>query len=183
MSKSNDFARDLNEQPPAVRLGETDLQLHGVQVPPEPLSPAPRVEAPEIEIPPAPAPAKKNKVPLLLLPLLAIGALAYLATARRASTSQPITGAALSTSATPRGATPRGATLRGATASANKAKLKALWNKGAALKRRGDFAGARRVWQQGLKIEPGNRGFQQSIARLPSGSKRNAHRKNHRTHR
>ncbi|HEX9997895.1 MAG TPA: hypothetical protein VGB45_12175 [Abditibacterium sp.] len=54
-----------------------------------------------------------------------------------------------------------------APASSQLAQMKALWKRGAAAKQRGDFAGARRYWQQGLKIQPNNIGFQESIAKLP----------------
>ena len=54
-----------------------------------------------------------------------------------------------------------------APASAQLAQMKALWKQGADAKHKGDFAGARRYWQQGLKIQPTNKGFQESIAKLP----------------
>lgn len=47
------------------------------------------------------------------------------------------------------------------------AQMKALWKLGAAAKKRGDYAGARRIWNQGLQIQPNNIGFQESIAKLP----------------
>jgi hypothetical protein len=51
--------------------------------------------------------------------------------------------------------------------SAQMSQLKALWKRGAAAKHRGDYAGARRYWNQGLKIQPDNVGFRESIAKLP----------------
>ncbi len=45
--------------------------------------------------------------------------------------------------------------------------LKALWKRGADAKHRRDYAGARRFWGQGLKIDPNNVGFRQSLAKLP----------------
>jgi len=54
-----------------------------------------------------------------------------------------------------------------APASDKRSQLRAIWKRGAAAKKRGDFAGARRFWNQGLKIQPDNIGFQESIAKLP----------------
>ncbi len=48
-----------------------------------------------------------------------------------------------------------------------KTRLKALWKQGADAKHRGDTNAARRIWQQGLQVQPGNRGFIESIAKLP----------------
>lgn len=48
-----------------------------------------------------------------------------------------------------------------------KTRLKALWKQGADAKHRGDYKAARRIWQQGLQVQPGNRGFIESIAKLP----------------
>lgn len=48
-----------------------------------------------------------------------------------------------------------------------KTRLKALWQQGADAKHRGDNDAARRIWQQGLQVQPGNRGFIESIAKLP----------------
>lgn len=48
-----------------------------------------------------------------------------------------------------------------------KTRLKALWKQGAAAKHRGDYAAARRIWRQGLQVQPNNRGFIESIAKLP----------------
>jgi hypothetical protein len=45
--------------------------------------------------------------------------------------------------------------------------LKALWNQGAAAKHRGDYAGARRAWQQILRLRPGHPGIQEAINKLP----------------
>ena len=45
--------------------------------------------------------------------------------------------------------------------------LKALWRRGADAKHRRDYDGARRYWNQGLKIQPNNTGFKESIAKLP----------------
>lgn len=50
---------------------------------------------------------------------------------------------------------------------ARKAQLKALWKKGADAKHRGDNAGARKAWQQALKLQPGHPGFQDAIDKLP----------------
>ncbi len=54
-----------------------------------------------------------------------------------------------------------------APASAQLSRLRALWKRGADAKHRGDIAGARRYWNQGLKIQPDNVGFRESIAKLP----------------
>lgn len=48
----------------------------------------------------------------------------------------------------------------------NLSQLKALWKRGADAKHRGDLAAARRYWTQGLKLEPNNIGFKESIAKL-----------------
>ncbi len=45
--------------------------------------------------------------------------------------------------------------------------MKTLWKRGADAKHRGDYASARRLWNQGLKIQPTNTGFRESIAKLP----------------
>jgi hypothetical protein len=47
------------------------------------------------------------------------------------------------------------------------AQLKALWKQGADAKHRGDNAGARRAWQQMLKLHPGHVGVQDAINKLP----------------
>jgi hypothetical protein len=53
-----------------------------------------------------------------------------------------------------------------------RARLKALWKQGAAAKHRGDLDEARRIWEQGLKLQPDNRGFIESIAKLGLKSNR-----------
>lgn len=52
-------------------------------------------------------------------------------------------------------------------APAVKARLKVLWKQGADAKHRKDYAGARRAWNQALKLAPGYPGFADSIAKLP----------------
>ena len=47
-----------------------------------------------------------------------------------------------------------------------KARLKALWEQGARAKQSGDTAGARRAWQQILKLRPGHPGIQEAIDKL-----------------
>lgn len=47
-----------------------------------------------------------------------------------------------------------------------KAQLTALWKQGAQAKQRGDAAGARRAWQQMLKLRPGHPGIQEAIDKL-----------------
>lgn len=47
-----------------------------------------------------------------------------------------------------------------------KAQLKALWEQGARAKQNGDSAGARRAWQQILKLRPGHPGIQEAIDKL-----------------
>lgn len=44
--------------------------------------------------------------------------------------------------------------------------LKRLWNQGKTAKHRGDYAGAKRAWQQALKLCPGHPGFAPSIQKL-----------------
>lgn len=53
-----------------------------------------------------------------------------------------------------------------APASAQSSQLKALWKRGADAKHRGDLAAALRYWNQGLKIQPNNAGFKESIAKV-----------------
>jgi hypothetical protein len=47
-----------------------------------------------------------------------------------------------------------------------KARLKELWNQGAAAKSRGDNAAARRAWTQILRLRPGHPGIREAIAKL-----------------
>ena len=54
---------------------------------------------------------------------------------------------------------------------AMKKKLKVLWDKGRTAKSKGDYAGARRYWQDALKISPQHPGFKDSIDKLPGGPK------------
>ncbi|MDF2441533.1 MAG: hypothetical protein JWN98_2517 [Abditibacteriota bacterium] len=46
------------------------------------------------------------------------------------------------------------------------AQLKTLWERGARAKQNGDTAGARRAWQQILKLRPGHPGIQEAIDKL-----------------
>ena len=46
-------------------------------------------------------------------------------------------------------------------------KLKRLWKQGAAAKKRRDYAGARRSWQEMLRVRPGHPGVQEAIDKLP----------------
>ncbi|PQV63358.1 hypothetical protein B1R32_11213 [Abditibacterium utsteinense] len=64
----------------------------------------------------------------------------------------------------PQGASPVNPGI--APASAQTSQLKALWKQGADAKHRGDYAAARRFWNQGLKIQPDNAGFRESLAKL-----------------
>jgi len=46
-------------------------------------------------------------------------------------------------------------------------KLKAFWEAGATAKHNKDFAGARKAWQEALRLDPNHPGFQASIDQLP----------------
>ena len=47
------------------------------------------------------------------------------------------------------------------------AQLKQLWKRGANAKRRKDYAGARRAWQEILRLDPGHDGIQSALDKLP----------------
>lgn len=47
------------------------------------------------------------------------------------------------------------------------AQLQTLWKQGAAAKWRGDYAAARRVWSEILRLRPGHPGIQEAIDKLP----------------
>lgn len=82
------------------------------------------------------------------------------------ATDQPDEGAAPAAEPTPAEAgeaAPAAAPLKPAEL---KAKLRQLWTEGAAAKHRGDKEGARRLWQEALKLDPTNKGFQESLAKL-----------------
>ena len=139
-----------------------------------------------------PATRKSFPLPLFLGALgllLALGAVGYLVTQNNDST--PDAAPVIATSPTPRapgsgssganlvslsgvvdgvpiapGAVGRGApALRGpqtAVPPAIMAQLKVLWNKGAAAKKRDDFAGARAAWTEMLRIRPNHPGVQEA---------------------
>ena len=48
--------------------------------------------------------------------------------------------------------------------------LKALWNQGAAAKRAKNYAAARAAWQEILRLDPGHKGIQEAINKLPGHS-------------
>lgn len=169
MPQPHDFARELNEQPSPATPSNTDLQLGQVQIPPDVPARGANPSGPQVlpsQTPPLKTKKKSSKAPLLLLPLLALGAVGFWMQ-RRASQAQSENAPAASSSVKSVAATRNGA------GSAGKARLKALWQQGAGLKRRGDFAGARRVWEQGLKLDPQNKGFSQSIGKLPRVNSQN----------
>ncbi len=71
-----------------------------------------------------------------------------------------------------RPATAPASTVRGPSATAGldpalASKLKALWQVGKEAKARKDFAGARKAWQEALRLRPEHPGFQDSINKLP----------------
>jgi hypothetical protein len=47
------------------------------------------------------------------------------------------------------------------------AQLKALWKQGAEAKKRGNIVGARKAWQEMLRVRPGHPGVQDAIDKLP----------------
>ena len=55
----------------------------------------------------------------------------------------------------------------GSSSPALEKRLKDLWNKGAAAKRARNFAGARASWYEILRLDPGHKGIQSAIDKLP----------------
>ncbi len=161
-----DFTHDLHEESSFSTPADADLKVVGVAIPPEVLAPK-IVPPPDLPVAPsdpafeaissAPKP-KRKKGWLVFLALLAIGG-GIFASGQLDSTSR-------STSSAPR------RVKVSALASKQSSQLKTLWQAGARAKKRGNYALARRLWTQGLKLDPGNRGFRESLAKLPKNSRR-----------
>lgn len=135
-----------------------------------------------------PLPLAKPRKKLPLVPM--IGALVILGLAGGAATfflSGPTEDAALPVAPAPQETPPQAASPTAVPqnvsaappvatarppASDVQAQLKALWQQGADAKHRGDLDAARRLWQQGLQMQPDNRGFIESIAKLGQKSNR-----------
>lgn len=164
--QSRDFTESLREET-SRRLNEPDLEVLGIVIPP---AHRPPKDAPPVDIvdPPVDLPGeeavfqyqpKKSKV-WLLLPLLALGggaAFVYSQSQRPSTSLSQTDSAEIVQKPVQRGVIK---------ANVDRTQLKALWAKGAASKKRGDYAAARAAWQEGLKIEPNNVGFRESLSKL-----------------